>query len=57
MEKKQEEITNTFATYNGELYIGGTITYGSDGNTPVGNIEKWNGTNWSAVGAWGLQLI
>ncbi len=31
------------------LYVGGRFT--NAGGVPVSNIAKWNGTNWSAVGA------
>ena len=39
---------NSFATYNGELYVGGY--FNTAGNMPANNIAKWSGTNWSAVG-------
>ena len=39
----------TFATYNGELYVGGF--FDEAGNIPANNIAKWNGTNWSAIDA------
>ena len=38
--------------YNGELYAGGTFTQaGSLGSNTTINIAKWDGTNWSVVGA------
>lgn len=36
------------AVYNGDLYVGGNITYAGSG--PVGRIAKWNGSTWSNVG-------
>ena len=33
------------------LYVGGTFDQAGTGLLPVRNIAKWNGSNWSAVGA------
>ena len=44
---------NAMAFINGELYVGGTyLTINSIGNIFVaGNLAKWNGSAWSAVGS------
>ena len=34
---------------SGNLYIGGTFAV--EGDTPVTNIAKWNGSSWSALGS------
>ena len=39
----------TLAIYNDELYVGGRFTQA--GGVSAGNIAKWDGTNWSAVGS------
>jgi hypothetical protein len=36
----------SFASYNGELYVGGYFT--TAGGIPANNIAKWNGNSWSA---------
>lgn len=38
----------TASPYNGNLYAAGTIAIA--GTTPVENVAKWDGTNWSKVG-------
>ncbi|HEY0679516.1 MAG TPA: T9SS type A sorting domain-containing protein [Chitinophagaceae bacterium] len=37
------------AEYNGDLYAGGQFNYAGD--TPVSQIARWNGSEWSALGA------
>ena len=40
---------SSLIVYNGFLYAGGA--FDSAGNIPANNITKWDGNNWSAIGA------
>lgn len=42
----------TFATYNGDLYLG--VGYSGSSN-PTGDVWKWNGTTWTQMGGDGLN--
>ena len=44
-----EHWVNALIVYNGDLYAGGHFTY--VGGQQMNNIAKWNGTEWSPVGA------
>ncbi len=41
-------MVNAMKSYNGSLYVGGMFDV--VGGVTVGNIARWNGTNWSALG-------
>ena len=43
---------NVMGFFNGNLYVGGSYLniYGTSGNQLAGNLAKWDGATWSAVG-------